>query len=126
MKRLIAAAILLAAVIGICIAGNRAVTSVQREATRLLEGCEEAIRAEDFDSARAEIDGLTDYWRSKRTLLAAFVNHKRYEEAEAAMLRIGEQLENESRDDALPECAEVRMMLEEIAAEQKLRFSNIL
>lgn len=125
MKRLIAAGILFCAVIFICIAGNRTVASVKKTADGLLGKCESAI-ADESESAAAYAKSLEEYWRSKRTLLAVFTNHGRYEDTLLILSRISEQLENGSSDEALADCSEARRLIGEIAGEQQLRLDHIL
>ena len=126
MKRLIAAAILFCTVIGVCAAGNRTVAAVEKKAAGLLESCEEAISEKDEKAAADYAKSLESYWRSKRTLLAFFTNHGRYEDTLLIISRISEQLQNGSGDDALADCSEARRLMGEIVGEQQLRLDHIL
>lgn len=125
MKRLAVAAVLLSVVIAVCITGSVTVASIQRHADGILTECEAAINNGDGAEAADYAAELEKYWRCNRTALSVFINHGRYEEAALAISKIPVQLSGEDIADALPDCAEARRLLSEIAAEQQLRADHI-
>lgn len=126
MKRLIAAVVLLLFIIGICYTGNRTVTHIHNETLKILNECETAILSENNTKALSAARSAVSYWKKHRILLSVFINHSRYEQAEIAFVRISRLVAGSTAIDALPECAEAKVILREIFAEQRIRPENIL
>lgn len=125
MKRLIAAGMLLAVVIAVCIMGNITTSAVKRNAALMLNNCKKAIAEEKTAEAAEAADELKEYWNSKRIILSFFVNHSRYEDAAAAIEKIHAELESGDIESALTDCGEVYLLLREIELEQQLRIDHI-
>ncbi len=126
MKRLIAAAVLLAVVLGICFAGNRIVTDIHSETLAILDECEAAILSGDSNRALWSARSAVSYWKKRRLIISVFINHERYEDTEISLVKISRLVSGSTAIDALPECAAARVMLREISAEQKFKLENIL
>lgn len=126
MKRLLAALMLLALTVSICLIGGAAVSDIQSTAASKLKLCEENIEAENINAAADIASQLREYWRSKRTLLSVFVNHSRYEDTALALEELHSSLISNSEEDALSACRSAYHMLNEIAFEQQLRLDHIL
>ncbi len=126
MKRLIAAAILLVAVLTICFWGNRTVENIHNETVKRLDKCETAILADNSEDALWAARSTVTYWKKNRLIISVFINHERYEEAEISFVKISKLVAGNTSIDALPECAAARVILREISAEQKFKLENIL
>jgi len=126
MKRLIAALILLGLIIGICCIGNRTVTDIHAKTYKILDECEKAILSQNKVKALSAARSAVSYWKKRRLLLCAFVNHSRYTETEICLVKICKLISGNTLSEALPECAEAKVILKEIYSEQRFKLENIL
>ena len=120
MKRLVAAAIIAAAVIILCICGNLFVNNICRETEKMLDECTEAYRDNDYESASEKAEKLRNTWDSKQGKLALFVNHSMLDEITYESTAMPYLASDAADGDFFASSAKISRLLMQIRRDQRI------
>lgn len=86
----------------------------------------EAVRASDFEGAKASLEALKIHWDNRRLFFAATQSHEDLDAVNAALLTAFFQLDDTCSDEFPAEIAEIKETIKKISEIQQLSIENIL
>lgn len=126
MRRLIAAGVLLLAIIAVCIAGNLAVSRVCINAAEIADAGEQACVSQDWESALAHSQRLSDYWEKHIRLMSFFVDHGDIEELSSKTGSLAVLAEEQDSAAFREKIREILHLLETVSGEQQMNADAFL
>ncbi|MCQ2478806.1 MAG: DUF4363 family protein [Clostridia bacterium] len=124
MKRLIAAAILTALIIGICIAGNVIVKEFCKDTNSEIEICRKLCEKGDWEAVDKKVKDLKKSWKTRQRYMSVFVNHGIIDDISVSVSRMPLFSNKKSKSDFLAECAEINMLIDRILGEQEMNIES--
>jgi hypothetical protein len=108
MKRLWAALLLFAVVIGLCLWGLRLTSTVSEEMLSRLDQIEAEIRQEQFETAARLVNDTVDSWKKSSRRLCTFLSHSQLDTADKALSSLMVSVSCGVGDRSLEYCALLR------------------
>lgn len=124
MKRLIAAGILFAVIIGFCITGSIVVGNTYKEFEKKTEECGK-LYSTDPDSAAKRFKDIKKDWEKRENYLSLFVNHEIADDISVALSRTASYAESKCDAAFYAELAAAKMTLHQMIEDQKISAHSI-
>lgn len=100
--------------------------NVSAELIKINEQIGESLKAEDFESANADIAKMRDYLEKKRSVLDATGNHTEMDNIEMNIFELLEYSKEGQKADALSKNRVLGFLFEHLPMNYKLKWENIL
>lgn len=126
MKRLIAAGILFAVVLGISLAGSVSVKHYSEELEDRLIKIQEAVNQENFTSAYSQSQDLVNFWRVAEDVMAIFVNNAHINKIGSSVIKLPALCNREEKGNIMGECQTVRYLMNHISEDERFSVFSIL
>ena len=124
MKRLIAACILLAFIIGIGCADGFTVTNSVKEYKAQIENCKRLYKTGDFKSAADCAESLKEEWHKTAKVISVFTNHRQLDDINALLSTLPEAIGEKNDFQFFSTVEQIRYALEMIYREQSFTLEN--
>ncbi len=126
MKRIIGAIILAGIIVAICIASNKIIKKYCRMTKSEIKECLQAAESKDYEALDKSVDKLAKSWQKRQLYMSAFVNNAIIDDITVSVSRIPYFTSEEKSIDLITECAEIKMLIEKILAEQGLSIESFI
>ncbi len=125
MKRLVVAAVLLGAVIFICMFGTRFVTAKYEKITEEINLGEEYAEKGDFDNAKRHLLKAEQIYVECEQYMAAFVNHSTLDDIGQAISAVPPLADKDSENEMLSALSEARTALAHLRNDHRFLLGNL-
>ena len=125
MKSFIAAIVIF---IGLIAGGFFSVWHIENIADDMSERNEritKAVEEEDFETAKKEVSGLSDYVEDKKAVLSSTMDHSYVDNIEMNICELERYVDGEVKYDSLAKCEVLHMLFEHLPKNYKLKPENI-
>lgn len=126
MKTFIISLVILALIIAGGVFYGKVLEGVKDEIVAQAEKVYDAIYQKDIERAYVETENLRQLWERKKRLLSAFVDHAHLDLVDTSMQELEQGLFCEEFADAALGSAKVKMQMEDIAQNERVKLANIL
>ena len=114
MKRLIAVAIILVLLIGVCIMHHFFITDSLNALEEYAQKYEDNQKNDNLEQLTKISNDLCEEWEKRRTLLSFFVNHTMIEEIDESVENLRSYTDTKSYDLSYAECNTLKKSLEKM------------
>lgn len=125
MKSFIAAIVIF---VGLIAGGFFSVWHIENIADDMSERNEritKAVEKEDFETAKKEVSGLSDYVEDKKAILSSTMDHSYVDNIEMNICELERYVDGEVKYDSLAKCEVLHMLFEHLPKNYKLKPENI-
>lgn len=126
MKRLIAAAILIVIVIGICFGSSILMDRICAHSEELLTKAVGNIDNRQWVQAAKQSKSLQHYWEEKQSLMAAFANHGDLDEIAEMISTLAPYAEEQNENDFRSTVSAIRYRIARLLEEQEFNPERFL
>lgn len=126
MKRLITALVLLALVIAACIGTYAYISHTMSELEHSVAAAQAQVQTNNMRAAHQIMTENYAAWRARHSMLSTLVRHDEIDETERLYQRTLQALENDDRNEAMMQLAELRTLLRHLPEMEKPHYSNLL
>lgn len=125
MKKYIFGTIILTVILLCAIVGNYNLNAFTDNTLTLVDNAEETLNSGDYDKAKKEAENLKSHLEKGDFALRMYIKHEEIDQILASSSRMKAYAKEETKNDYLAECENIRERLKAVVNGEKLSFENI-
>ncbi len=125
MKKYVFGTIILAVILVLCIIGNFYLTSFKDQILSLVDTAEEALNSGNYKEAEMQAEKLKSHLEKGDFALRMYIKHEEIDIVLSSAARMTAYAKEETKNDYLAECENIRERLNAVVNGEKLSLENI-
>lgn len=125
MKRLIAALVIVAIIVALCVCVSLVITRQLKEVRAMVSQCKECLQKKDSAKAEEIADALVESWEKKEALLSPFINHEKIDEISLEITSLAANIHSNNLPVVLRDAETILMLLHQLEEDEKINLHSI-
>ena len=125
MKKYVFGTIILAVILLCSIIGNYNLNSFMNKTLSLVDKAEETLNSGEYEKAKTEAENLKSHLEKGDFALRMYIKHEEIDQILASSSRMKAYAKEETKNDYLAECENIRERLKAVVSGEKLSLENI-